>query len=397
MSKPLTSLTSLAVLAALSPSVAHAAPPSAPFDGALDARVAHDQSGNYVVSPASIELGLEMTREGARGATARELDGALGADTGAAVKALWAAWGTPQTAADMTQLSIANKLFGEQTAHFLPAFLDATQQGYGARLEAVDFAHAADAARRHINDWVAQATHDKIKDLLPPRAVDDATRLVLVDAIYLKAHWAKEFEAGETAPAPFKVSGAGTKQVATMHGELYADWGAHAGARVLDLSYRGGLAMLVVVPDSASLAAVESAYQREGFAPFMNAAVASKSHGGIIVALPKFEVATKIELSPALAAMGVKTAFTGAADFSGMSSDPVKLSSVIHQAWIKVDEAGTEAAAATAVEMAAGAAPPVSTPPHFDVDRSFLFFVHDTHGNVLFGGRVIDPSAPASK
>jgi len=321
----------------------------------------------------------------------------LGADAGKTAKELVKSFKTPKQEPNqptVPDLAIANRLFGERTTPFEKAFLDVTSKDYQAPVEAVDFRHAHDAVRKHINDWVAKQTHDKIKDLLAPPAVDDATRMILVNAIYMKASWATAFEPTLTKPAPFAIAGAASKQVDTMHMEGGASWGAHDGARTVDLPYyrAGGprLAMLVVVPDSKSLAEIEAAYAAEGLAPFL---AATSTTGLAAVSLPKFEVGTSFELSDPLTKLGMGVAFSDAADFTGMSKVATHISAVVHKAWAKVDEKGTEAAAATAVVMTETAVVAKPIPHAFDVDRSFLFFIHDDHGNVLFGGRIVDPSA----
>ena len=179
-----------------------------------------------------------------------------------------------------------------------------------------------------------------------------------------------------------------------MHTVAYATWGAHAGAGTLDLPYFSGggprLAMMLVVPDGASLATVEVSYANEGIQAFL---AATKASGDADVALPKFEVGTTFDLASTLVDLGMKVAMSDAADFSRMSKVPTAISRVSHKAWAKVDEAGTEAAAATAIVMNETTSVAVQKPHSFAVDRSFLFFVHDDQGNVLFGGRILDPSA----
>lgn len=382
------SILSLALLASITPTFA--APAPTPFAGALDAEVARSQTGNFVISPTSISLALAMARDGARGTTQAEFDRVLGSSSDAG-KALLKPLAS-STDKDGPTLVIANRLYGDLATQFDPAYLDLTAKDYGAPLEALDFRAKAEAARMHINDWIAQITHDKIKDLLPPGSITAATRLVLADAVYLKAAWASPFKAALTAPGAFTVAGASAKQVPMMHGNIGATWGEHDGARMIDLSYRSssGLGMLVVVPTTGSLSSVEAAYDREGLASFT---AALKTSGLAAVSMPKFEVGTKVSLAQTLEAMGLKLPFGADADFSGMSkTQKLAISSVIHQAWIKVDEVGTEAAAATGVVMVGMVAmqPKQATP--FAVDRSFLFFVHDAAGNVLFGGRVTDPS-----
>jgi serpin B len=370
-------------------------PAPAPFAAQLDGELA-TQKGNFLYSPASIEIALAMTREGARGDTATEMDRILGPNASAIAKQLTKTFKTAKQQPGQPtppELAIANRLFGDTTTKFEQPFLDVTSKDYEAPVEALDFRTHWDAARVHINTWVAHQTHDKIKNLIPPPAIDASTRMVLVNAIYMKASWATPFEPGLTAPAPFAIDGSSSKKVSTMHMEGGASWGDHAGARMLDLPYysAGGprLGMLLVVPDGSHLDAVEAAYAKEGIAPFL---AAVKTTGRARVALPKFEVGTSFELSTTLAKLGMKTPFSDAADFSGMSKLATHISSVVHKAWAKVDENGTEAAAATAVMMAETSVA-VPAAKKFDVDRSFLFFIHDENGDVLFAGRIVDPSA----
>ncbi len=354
---------------------------------------------NLVYSPASIAIALAMTREGALAQTASEMDAVLGAGAGAdaraLLKSLAAPAGKPEPGMPRApELSVVNRLFGEQTTVFEQRFLDALRDGYGAPIETVDFKRQHEAARAKINAWVERQTRSRIKDLLVKGMIIPDTRLVLVNAIYLKAQWAVPFEVSATRPAKFTVEGAGNKQVSTMRTEARGSWGSHAGARVLDLPYAAGaggpqLSMMLVVPDTAKLEEIEATYARGGLAPFR---AAIRTHGKVDVALPRFKVEGALDLVDSLAEMGMPRAFSDRAEFGGISKLPTKISKVIHTAGIQVDEKGTEAAAATAVVMVEIGSVN-RTPVHsFPVDRSFLFFIHDQNGTVLFGGRVIDPS-----
>jgi serpin B len=400
MQHRLTALTLLATMTAAyadtAKSFAPRVPAVAPFSARLDGALAK-RDGNFLYSPASVSIALAVAREGAGGATADEMDRVLGSDARTTAKALTRSFKTPKQGRgepSPPELAIANRLFGDLKTSFEQPFLDVTSKEYEAPVESLDFRAHANSARLHINDWVAHQTHDKIKDLLPPPSVTEITRVVLVNAIYMKAAWATPFAQHATAPAFFAIAGASIKKVPTMHTIAHATWGAHAGARMLDLPYSsaGGptLAMMLVVPDGASLATVETSYSNEGIQPFLAAVTAS---GEADVALPKFEVGTTFDLAPTLVDLGMKVAFSDAADFSRMSKVPTTISRVIHKAWAKVDETGTEAAAATAIVMNDATSVAMTKPHTFAVDRSFLFFVHDQQGNVLFGGRIVDPSA----
>jgi len=355
--------------------------------------------GNLVYSPLSMSLALAMAREGAAGQTADEMDTVLGPNAGVdarnAMKALLSP-PTQQPGGPMPpQLAIANRLYGDKALTFEKPFLDLTRDGYGAPIEAVDFRKNFEGARLTINKWVEGQTKDRIKNLLAPGTLDKLTRLVLVNAIYLKAQWATAFSEGATKPSAFVVDGAGSKQVPTMHADtVHTRHGSYAGARTLEIpySYAGGpmLSMLVVVPDKAKLADVEAAYTKGGIQPFL---AGTSQSAKINIALPKFTAGTDLDLGKALENLGIKRAFTDEAQFPKISKqEDLKISKVIHKAWISVDEKGTEAAAATAVVMAQITSVDPTPVIDFKVDRSFLFFIHDEHGTVLFGGRVTDPS-----
>jgi serine protease inhibitor len=370
------------------------------FSAKLHAQVGA-RSGNLVYSPSSIAIALAMVREGARGQTLAELDQVLGADIGVEARALAKSLtSSPKTMRGAPELSVANRLFGDQQSRFERPFLELLRDGYSAPLETLDFRHRFEDGRARINAWVEKQTRQKITDLLPRGSLNEETRLVLVNAIYLKAQWAAAFRKELTMPAKFTVLGRGDEQVPTMSTRASAAWGAHAGARILDLPYAaaaapGGprLSMMLVVPETAQLSALEAAYASSGLSPFSNALV---SHGDIDVELPKFRAGTTIDLGAALQAMGIRRAFGDDADFSGIANpakDPLKISRVIHKAWIEVDEKGTEAAAATGIVMGVTTTAVPLPVSRFAVDRSFLFFIHDEHGTVLFGGRVMDPTA----
>ncbi len=376
-------------------------PSNGAFAGRLHAAAAAGDD-NALYSPTSIAMALAMTREGARGRTADEMDAVLGKDAGANAQALIARLRQPAPAPAYDgaptppTLAVANRLFADPLAPLLPAFVDITASKYLAPIEPVDFAHAAEPGRVRINAWVAEATRDKIMDLLAPGTVDASTRLVLVNALYLKAQWATAFQPSATAPAPFAIAGGDTVDKPTMHGLVGARWGALDGARMLDLPYSSSgdgprLGMLLVVPNGASLHDVEASYAAAGLPAWL-----AKLDGGgeAQVSLPTFTVERSFSLGEALGKMGMPTAFTDDADFSGISAEPLEISDVIHKAWAKIDEAGTEAAAATAVIMRATSAEIEPRAPYaFDVDRSFLAFIHDEHGEVLFAMRIVEPMA----
>ncbi len=357
-----------------------------------------DQAANIVISPASVALALAMARPGARGRTAAEMDSVLH-DLGSDVHAAWVGslgaaldartgtfndrTGSPQ----QVTLRVVNATFAQRGLALEQPYLDALATRFAAGLRLVDYQGAAEAARNLINGWVADRTEQRIRELLAQGAVDGQTRLVLVNAIYLKAAWQLPFTKEATAPAPFTRLDGSSVDVPMMHTADQYPYASGDGWHAVELPYVGGkLAMLVIVPDD--LAAFSGTLDAQRLTGIVNGLAPAE----VDLGLPKFSAETQAELGDILAALGMPTAFTDAADFSGITTqETLDISAVVHQANIDVDEAGTEAAAATAVIMAAGmAAEPVS----LTVDRPFLFALRDVEtGTILFLGRIADPSA----
>jgi serpin B len=365
----------------------------------LHARL-REKPGNLTYSPASITLALAMTWGGAAGPTSDEMRATLHFQ--GPVKDVLASAGklsaTLQDPKRPVVLAIANRLFGEKTYGFEKPFLDDTATLFGAPLEPVDFRTQKEAARQRINGWVAERTRDRIKDLVPASGVSTDTRLALVNAVYFLGDWEEPFQKTATGDQPFLVNGTKETPVPTMrkvHGYEVADAG---DATVVQLPYKGGeLAMLVVVPKKADgLGEIEAKLDAKRLDGWVSALKSER----VALAMPRFEVnpAESIALRDELEAMGMKLAFDAdRADFTKIANPPSKadrlvISQVFHKAFVKVDEKGTEAAAATAVMMARGGGAP-EQPRQVKVDRPFLFFLRDIpSGLVLFAGRVVDPT-----
>jgi len=356
-------------------------------------------SGNAVMSPASIALALAMARAGASGQTAAQMDAVLhafGSDANAnGVNSLQQALtGLSGTFTDGNgdkhdlTLRITNAPFAQRGMSLKQPFVDALSTRFGAGIRLVDYITNPEAARLLINSWVSDQTEKRIPELLAKGTIDTLTRLTLVNAIYMKAPWQVPFLASETHDAAFTRVDGSQVNVPTMSGTLPASYAAGSGWTAVELPYAGGsLAMTIIVP--TNLAAFESRLDAAVFAQIMGALQSRE----VALTLPKFKIETKIELADVLVAMGIGNAFNpDAADFSGITSqEQLYISAVVHQANIDVDEKGTEAAAATAVVMTAGARP--DPPVTVNVDHPFIFAVRDTKtGAVLFLGRVADPS-----
>lgn len=351
-----------------------------------------DGTGNLVFSPGNIATALRMALPGARGDTAAQLAATLhlaGPQDAAA--------GLMETSARLGRLASGgltlrapNTMWLQSGLLLRPDFTAALARAACAQLRDADFIRAAGPARQQINELIAEQTAGKITGLIPPGAITVATRLVLASAVYLKAAWTYPFPPDATQDAPFHPAPGTERQVPTMRLRERLRYLRGDGYQVVELPYAGQrLGMVIVLPDGP-LAPVGSRLARAGLGGLL-AGLATRQ---VTLALPRFRVTSQVSLGPALAALGMPLAFTAQADFTGISTaEPVHISEVVHQAYLDVDEQGTEAAAATAVVIRAAARVLAPDPPaELIVDRPFLFAITELgSGWPLFLGRVTDP------
>jgi serpin B len=377
----------------VSPDLAQVARDNNQFALELYARLA-EKPGNRFFSPYSISNALAMTYAGAGGKTAEEMAStlhfALEPDRfhrgfGELVRALQS-----EGAKRKYQLRVANRLWGQKDYGFLPNFLKLSEHTYGAGLKEVDFENATEEARKTINAWVEDETNKKIKELLKPGILTVDTRLVLTNAIYFKAAWLRPFEKKATKPGDFTTADGKKVKAEMMHAHHRARFLDGGNFQALDLPYEGNeLSMFVFLPKKADgLAELEKSLtigNLEKWLPKMRDYI-------VDISVPKFKVTDEFLLNDVLKEMGIKLAFDARrADFSNMTSrDQLFIKHVIHKAFVDVNEAGTEAAAATAVVMEARSLPP---PAIFRADHPFVYLIRDNRtGSILFLGRVTDPS-----
>ncbi len=379
---------------------------------------AHSGRANSLLSPYSIQAALAMTFAGAAGDTRSEMarvlhypgeEAELHQSFAALQQALAAvAKKTAERAEDARKyggpsepltLTVANRLFGQKGYAFRQPFLALTRDTYGAPLQPLDFVGNAPAARLAINAWVDAQTRQRIHDLIPPEGIDCDTRLVLVNAIYLKAPWEQEFSEHATRPRPFHVNGGALQDVPTMERQARFGYAERDGYRVVTIPYSGGdVQFLILLPDQVNgLAALE-----KRLTPKDLTAAATPAVTDVKLQLPKFKLEPPLlRLSEALVGLGMKSAFdkpVGSANFDRMAprqrGDYLKISEVFHKTFLALDEKGTESAAATAVVMmpAASMVGGKSEPIEVRVDRPFLFAIqHRPSGTCLFLGRVTNP------
>jgi serpin B len=359
--------------------------------------------GNLVYSPYSISLALAMTYAGARGETARQM-----ADTlhftlpqerlHPAFNAL--DLGLEGQSSDDEEaglrLNIANAIWGQRDYPFEQAYLDTLAEYYGAGLMLLDFMGAPEPSRVAINDWVSEQTEQRIEDLLPEGTITTDTRLVLTNAIYFYGAWASSFEEEATVDDPFYLLDGGEVSVPMMNQTAEFGYLAGEGFQAVSLPYEGErMALVVMLPDEGEFDAFAASLDAEQLAAIRDGLQTKE----VVLSLPRFEYGAEFSLSDTLAAMGMPLAFDYTqADFSGMVSRSdlpnLYISDVIHKAFVKVDEQGTEAAAATGVVVGVMSAPLPSEQVVMRVDRPFFFAIVDQEsGSILFVGRVLDPSA----
>jgi serpin B len=347
-----------------------------------------DEDGNIFFSPYSISVALAMTYEGVRGQTAEEMQSVMHfPETDIVRRSAFAALHNQiNNNSNEYALSTGNALWAHETYLFLEEYFNIIEQYYAGKATNLDFAGEIEKSRETINNWVEEQTNDKIKDLIPKGAIDGLTRLVLTNAIYFKANWLTQFDKDDTRDSDFHVDSETTVTVPMMsiRDEKF-DYYSTSGLQILELPYKGeDLSMLILLPTEGQMDSLESSLTLENLTHWRN----SFRENEMDIYIPKFKFKTKYFMSDTLKGMGMPTPFSGAADFSGMDGkNNLFISSVIHQGFIDVNEEGTEAAAATAVDMA------TSVPPSFNANHPFIFLIQDNEtGNILFMGRVTDPS-----
>jgi serpin B len=372
------------------------------FAFALLGQLVAEGESNLVYSPASISVALGMAYAGARGATADEMAHALHFELSQSLLAdAFGRLGQELAERDVAPfidsfgdekellLRLVDSVWFQTDFPIVPAYLDTLQTYYGAAPQLVDFYYSPEPSRIAINDWVAAATRDRILDLLPPGSINTTTRFVLVNAIYFKGSWLNVFDPQVTHSASFYRLDGTTTTVSMMSASTQVlQYEEGDGWQMVQIPYVGGhLGMTIVLPAAGRFAEIRNALSTA----WLDRAIASASGTRVNLSLPKFTLEPPgVSLIDHLSALGMSQAFGTDADFTGMSPmQPLFISGVIHKAYIAVDEAGTEAAAATAIVGDGGGLP--DQPVTLIVDRPFVFFIRDISGALLFAGQVLQP------
>jgi serpin B len=359
-----------------------------------------EEEGNLFYSPHSISVALAMTYAGARGETAQQMADTLKflleqdrlhpAFNWLDAELAKRSEGAQGKDGEGFRLNIVNAIWGQKDYSFLTNFLDVLAENYGAGLRILDFITETEKSRVTINDWVSDQTEDRIKDLIPQGAIDALTRLVLTNAIYFNAAWEYPFDKKMTANGPFYLLDGGQVTVPMMRQTESFGYTQGEGYQAVELLYDGDeLSMVIILPEDGQFEAFEEGLEAQKVSDITSDLQLAQ----VTLTMPKFEFDSEFSLKDTLASMGMPIAFSGAADFSGMTGTPdLCISAVLHKAFVSVDEAGTEAAAATAVIVGETAIP--EQPVEVTIDHPFIFLIRDIEtGAILFVGRVLNPGA----
>jgi len=356
------------------------------------------EEGNLFCSPYSISAALAMTYAGAREDTEKQMADTL--QFSLSQNQLHPAFnsldqelasrgeGAKGQDGEGFRLNIVNAIWGQKDYAFLTSFLDTLAENYGAGLRILDFISETELSRIAINDWVSDETEGRIEDLIPQDAISQMTRLVLTNAIYFNAAWQYPFEDGATSPGIFYLLNGDEVTVPMMEQQESFSYTKADNYQAVELPYDGQeLSMVILLPNSGQFETFEKDIEYQQVKDIIE----NLERREVRLTMPKYEFDSSFGLKRTLIDMGMPVAFSVGADFSGMTGEKdLFISDVIHKAFVSVDEAGTEAAAATAVIMELTAMP--ETPIEVTLNLPFIFLIRDIEtGAILFVGRVMNP------
>ncbi len=347
---------------------------------------------NIFFSPFSITSAFSMLYEGARGKTAEEIAKVFHFPTSGDVRrqgfsALYREMNKP---GKKYELSLANALWVQSGYSFLKEYISVIRKYYGGKATNVDFRGDPEGSRQVINKWVEEKTREKIKDLLPKGSVTSLTRLVITNAIYFKGLWVFPFDKRKTTDADFKITPGKSVKVKMMSlpRPQRFNYAETDDLQILEMPYEGEeLSMLVLLPKDYSIEKLEKSLNWENLDRWRGMLQSRE----VTVYFPRFKMERKYAMVDDLMKMGMKSAFDPAkADLSGLTGKrDLYVTSVYHQAYVEVNEEGTEAAGATGIVVGRTA---VEKRIIFRADHPFIFLIQDRKtGNILFIGRVHNP------
>ncbi|MDG6223882.1 MAG: serpin family protein [Candidatus Thermoplasmatota archaeon] len=350
---------------------------------------------NAFISPYSIFTALSMTYEGARNDTAGQMhDMMYLPEDDLSRRASFARMqNLIRNNSGEFELSSANRIWPQEGYPFLPSFFDLIVQYYYGGVQELDFENDPDGSRQTINAWVKEQTRDRIKDLIPEGAIDPLTVMVLTNAIYFYGEWLYEFNKKDTKEEDFTLSSGSTVKapMMSMKVEQGLNYYEDDSLQAVELPYKGEeLSMIVLLPSGNDISSLERSFSADK----LNDVLSGMNGSEVNVHMPRFEIEADHSLKEPLEALGMVDAFDPArADLSGLNAgiEPLFVSAVLHKSFVKVNEEGTEAAAATAVIVGRLSIGPEI--PTFKADRPFMFLImHKETNSILFMGKVSDPT-----
>jgi len=358
-------------------------------------------SGNIFFSPFSISSAFVMTYEGAKSETAEEMRSVFyfPEDSNLRRTEYASIFDELNKGDKKYKLSSANALWAQQDYQFSKDYFDNVEKYYSGKATNLDFKKDPEGSRITINSWVENQTNEKIKDLIPSGLINTMTKLVLTNAIYFKGEWVKQFNKNDTKEENFRTSNGGAVKAQMMQrtdDEAIFNYAENSDLQILEMPYSGNeLSILLLLPKNDNLTKLESILSTKNISDWKK----NLEEQRVKIYIPKFKFETKYFMADDLKEMGMPLAFSDSADFFGMTASgkkDLKIDEAIHQAFVEVNEEGTEAAAATAVTMAPlGAAGPQKEPkiPIFRADHPFIFLIQQkSTGDILFMGRVVNPN-----
>jgi serine protease inhibitor len=354
-------------------------------------QLSKNDDGNIFYSPYSISAALAMTYEGGKGTTADEIESVFHFPETNTLRPNFAAiYNEINEENAEHELKTGNALWIQHDFPLLEEYMERVENYYGGKAALLDFVNEVEKSRQTINSFIEEQTNGKIKDLIPAGYLNDMTRLILTNAIYFKGTWQWQFDEADTQKGIFRISDNETVETPMMHmdpEDVEFNYAQTDNLQILELPYKGDtISMLILLPEE-NLGAIESSLTAEKIEEYKSQMKPTELSS---ISLPTFEFDTKYFMRNTLSALGMPTAFSDNADFSGITGyRDLFISEVIHQAYVKVNEEGTEAAAATAVIMELTAMPMNV----FRADHPFIFIIQEKEsGNILFLGRVVDPT-----
>ena len=357
-------------------------------------------NGNIFFSPFSISSAFVMAYEGAKGQTAEQIRSVFyfSKDSDLRRTEYASIFDEINRKDKKYKLSSANALWAQEDYQFLKDYFDSVEKYYGGKATNLDFKKDPEGSRITINNWVENQTNDKIKDLIPSGVIRTMTKLLLTNAIYFKGEWDKEFNKNNTKEESFRTNKNSTVKTPMMQrtdDEAIFNYAENSNLQILEMPYSGEeLSILLLLPKGDNLAKLESLLSTKKLSEWKK----DLEEQRVKVYIPKFKFETKYFMADDLKTMGMPIAFSDSADFSGMTGEKdLKIDEAIHQAFVEVNEEGTEAAAATAISMIPMSIdfglPKEPKIPVFRADHSFIFLIQEkSTENILFMGRVVDPT-----